>query len=42
MYSLMARLFILLPVKAVLGIDLLIAAACLIEDSLWPVSPYNG
>lgn len=42
MHSLMARLFILLTVKAVLGMDSLIAAACLMEDSVWPVSPYNG
>lgn len=42
MYSLMARFFILLPVKAALGIDSLIATTCLMEDSVWPVSPYNG
>ena len=41
MHSLMARLFILLT-AAVLGMDSLIAAACLMEDSVWPVSPYNG
>lgn len=38
----MARLFIVLPAKAVLGMDSLIAAACLIEDSIWPVSLCNG
>ncbi len=42
MYSLMARLFILLPPKAVLGIDSLTSAACLVKDSVWLVNPYNG
>lgn len=42
MYSLQARLFILLPTIAVLAMDSLIAAACLTEDSVWSVSLYNG
>jgi hypothetical protein len=42
MYSLKASLIILLPTKAVPVMDSLIAAACLTEDSVSPVSLYFG
>ncbi|MFV7234555.1 hypothetical protein [Flavobacterium sp. ZB4R12] len=42
MYSLKVRLFILLPTIAVLGMDSLIAAACLNEDHMLHVRIYNG
>lgn len=42
MYSLMARLFILLPVKAVQGMDSLIAATCRNEHRMLHVRIYDG
>ena len=42
MDSLKASLFIMLPTKAILGMDSLITANSLTEGILWPVIPHNA